>query len=119
MPDKKTLEGGVQRAYDATKIADARLRVESEAQERGYLSYFRRSVPGVRRGTDLELQNMLEHIRKGCYSDPLPPKEMSVAVNSDDDFPDYERMRATSQGESFNRQTLAGNYRFCYPRKRG
>jgi hypothetical protein len=57
----------------------------------GYLPYILTEVPGVRRGTKQEIENMLKHVDKGCYSDPLPPKEMSLPIDPSD--PQSEMIR--------------------------
>ena len=46
---------------------------------------------------------MLRHVRKGCYKDPLPLEQMSICLDSNDQFSNMMRLRSTSQGEAFNR----------------
>lgn len=90
-----------------SKIAneDQRLRAEAVARGEGYRSYFLKPVAGIRRGTHNEVKNLEYHVQRLCCADPLPCSEMNVPTDPDDDYPDYLRMRSTSQGEAGNKNT--------------
>ncbi len=83
---------------------DATLAAEAMFQHKGYQSYILKPIPTVRRGTKMEIENMCRHIRKGCYSYPLPPREMSICINPEDEYSDLIRIASTSQGESANKE---------------
>jgi hypothetical protein len=42
-----------------------------------YKSLFKQAIPGVQRGTENAIENFLLCLKKGCYFDPLPCREMS------------------------------------------
>ena len=58
---------------------------------------------GVRLGTRRQLDLMLAHVRRGCCEDPIGVDDINVALDPGADYPDYIRLRGTSQGESTNR----------------
>ena len=115
IPDKTTLETELEAAYSTITEEEEVLAAEAAANGEGYLTYFLRPVTGKRRGTRSELDNMIRHIRKGCYKDPLPPDQMSVPLDPDDMVSDLIRLRSTSQGEAFNKQ--AGRLVYDVPGK--
>ena len=67
--------------------------------------YIKGAVPGYRRGTAIEVDHFLKHYRKGCYTDPLPPEEMSFPLDTKKgELSNLHRLRGTSGGESCNRR---------------
>lgn len=104
IPDKRQLADGVLQCYTNLVADDELKRNEAALKHEGYLSYILKPVTGVRRGTENEVKNMVYHIKRGCYSYPLPPEEMAKRIDPDDEHSDLVRFASTSQGESANKQ---------------
>jgi hypothetical protein len=102
-PSKEEVESALEEAYRRLEVADQEKREEAMLRGDGYLPCILSHKKGVRLGSRKELDNMLEHVRKGCCEDPLEIDEMNVALDPNEEFPDYIRLRGTSQGESSNR----------------
>jgi hypothetical protein len=98
------MKASIKDAFNKIQAKDLELKQEAELRQEGYRSYILKPVRGVRRGTEKEIQNMLEHIDKGCAEFPLSMDEMNVAIDPDDAYSDQLRMQGTSTGESFNKQ---------------
>jgi hypothetical protein len=94
---------GLESAFANVQLEDSRLKAKATMEQKGYKSYVLKEVPGIRLGTQLELENIKSHVRKGCFDDPWGPARMSVSVSGNDDDPEHDRLRGTSGGESFNK----------------
>ena len=71
IPQKLPLRQAVTDAWDTLVKNEDELRECHEQNGNGYLPYILEPVRGHRRGTKAEIENMLKHIDKGCYSDCL------------------------------------------------
>ena len=74
-----------------------------------YVHYIKSAVPNYRRGTEYEVKNLISHLEKGCYADPLPIDQMNIPAKrakkpKKDVLPNMLRLRGTSMGESSNKQ---------------
>jgi hypothetical protein len=102
VPDIVQMTREVNDIFKKISIADQRKKQEAESKSLGYKSYVLKPVAGIRRGTELEVKNFIEHIEKGCFADPLGINEMNIPL-SDSPHTDFLRMRGTSPGESANK----------------
>jgi hypothetical protein len=98
------MKASIKDAFNKIQAKDLELKQEAKLRQEGYQSYILKPVRGVQWGTEKEIQNMLEHIDKGCAEFPLSMDEMNVAIDPDDAYSDQLRMQGTSTGESFNKQ---------------
>jgi len=104
IPDKKKLAEGMKECYSDLLADEEVKRNDAAHQHKGYLSYVLKPIVGTRRGTQKEVENMVWHINKGCYTYPIPTEEMAQRIDPDDDLSDLVRFASTSQGESANKQ---------------
>jgi hypothetical protein len=104
IPNPQSLAASVEEAYANLVADDDALNVDAQLQGKGYLSYILKPIRGVCRGTKAEIDNMCCHIRKGCYTYPLPPEMMAHKINPEDEYSDLVRFASTSQGEATNKQ---------------
>ena len=102
-PGKEVVEAALEEAYRRLEKADQNKKEEAMLRGDGYMPFLLSHKKNVRLGTRRELDNMLEHVRKGCCEDPVGVDEINVAMDPTQDYPDYIRLRGTSQGESSNR----------------
>ena len=79
------MENHVPTTFQWLQQQEAKLKQEYFTQDESYISYFLDSVLGKRRGTKVD--NVIKHIRKGCYEDSLPSQEMSVCGAPTTRFP--------------------------------
>jgi hypothetical protein len=97
------------RLYGKVKADDEKFRLFVSMEQRSYLNYILKPIPGVRRGTEYEVDNFLKHLEKGCYQDPLPVKKMSYPArqsekqNNTVSHPNLCRKRGASGGEASNK----------------
>jgi hypothetical protein len=102
-PNRIDLEKSLEETYKQIERQDQQMKAEAELEGNGYLSFILKEKKGVRLGTRRELDNILTHVRKGCCEDPVSIDKINVALDPEVEFPDYIRLRGTSQGESTNR----------------
>jgi hypothetical protein len=102
-PDKATVSAALVDAYARIEKTDAQKKAEATARGNGYLPLILSAKQGVRLGTKKVLTNLLKHVDRGCCEDPFGIDEVNVALDPDAEYPDYVRIRGTSQGESSNR----------------
>jgi hypothetical protein len=94
--------------FRETELEDKRMQQECEAAKTSYQSYIMKPIKGKRRGGAWEMENFIRHLKKGCYRDYLPPKEMSYPKKKPNEnsntMVDLGRFRSTGGGESSNKQ---------------
>lgn len=73
----------INQLYDKTDEANSKLMAEGEPP---FFTVKSRN----KRGTKAEFENLKAHVRKGCYQDPLPCREMSYPLASNDSDNDDE-----------------------------
>ncbi len=103
-PDKAVIKQRVEEAWTKISLEDQGLKARAELNGEGYLPFILSAKKGVRLGTRKEIDNLLVHIEKGCCDNPFDLDGMNVALDPDDEYPDYQRKQGTLQGESTNRQ---------------
>jgi len=102
-PKRTVMAAALREAYSRTELADQQKRAEAALKGDDYMPLLLSEKKGVRLGTAIELKNILKHVDKGCCEDPFELDEVNVALQPEAPYPDYIRMRGTSQGESSNR----------------
>jgi hypothetical protein len=102
-PHNTKIEEALQCAYTTIETEDRKRRQEAERNGEVYMPLLQSPKKAVRRGTKQEIENVLVHVRRGCCQDPFNLEEINVPVDPEADYPDYIRMRGTSQGEGSNR----------------
>ena len=101
---RNEMKASISDAFNKTQTKDLQLKEEALLRKDGYRSYLLKPVRGHCCGTEKEIQNMFEHIKKGCVEFPLSVDEMNVAIDPADPYSDQLRMQGTSTAESFNKQ---------------
>jgi hypothetical protein len=103
VPCGEEVEQAIAGAYEAIKELDARRAHEASIQNKGYRKYLKKEIPDVQKGAEKAVANALFHVRRGCWSDPLPMEQMNIPVDPDDPESEKIRLRGTSGGESNNK----------------
>ena len=81
--DRERTAKRIEKVYETTKAMDLQYAAEAKAEGRAYKHFFQRAIPSMKQaGTEAAINNLLEHIRKGCFADPLPPFEMSYKASN-------------------------------------
>ena len=94
--------------YLKTVKLDKEARLAEQIKHNNYLSLFTKTVAITGSlGTKDAIDNFVEHIRKGCFSDPLPCHLMSYPASdrapADGGPPTYNSRRGTNKVEAINR----------------
>ncbi len=98
VPGKAEMLEELEEAIATIKIEEDALKQEAESKGDGYVRYLLKEVKGKILGFENTFENMKEHIKKGCYDDPMPPEKMSVCLDPDDVTSEKVRL------QSFNHQ---------------
>ena len=102
VPAKEKLETNIRACFEKLETMDQDHKMQASLNGDGYFTYILKPVRGIRRGTKMEIDNLLVHVRKGCYKMPLPIEKMNLRINQTNEFSDLLQIQCTSQGEVFN-----------------
>ncbi|CAB9531573.1 hypothetical protein (Partial), partial [Seminavis robusta] len=93
--------------YQGTKDLDTKQKLQAQLNGEGYRPFFKKAIRNHQYGAEAAVQNLMDHIKKGCLSDPLQPREMSYRASnkyhSDEGPPLLRRRRGTNAVEIENR----------------
>ena len=105
---EKQMANDIAQIYLQTKKADNDCAAKAREDGHAYQSLFTKTTPNTNTlGTKEAVDHFIQHILKGCFSDPLPPDQMSYPTTRDppkDGGPFvYNRKRGTNIVESGNK----------------
>ncbi|CAB9531141.1 hypothetical protein SEMRO_3274_G346120.1 [Seminavis robusta] len=102
--DTSKMSDDVWKLYEATKKLDEENRAKALLCQEGYRPFFKKAIRNHQCGGEQAIINLLEHIQKGCLSDPLQPRDMSYRASdkphTDGGPPLLRRLRGTNIVES-------------------
>ena len=118
-PNVTAAESEIKKAFQEIVAADKQLAQEAKAEEntmpRGkkrkrYRHYVKQAVEGVHRGSAAYVDEFCGHVHKGCYVDPLSPREMSYPASgkepADENPRPQKRRRGTNNIENDNKHSM-------------